>query len=108
MELKKYMEWTQTTAIYPPAHAVPYLALGLVGEAGEVANVIKKALRDDAGTISLDRRRALICELGDVLWYWARLCDELDLDPQNVLEANIDKLNDRKIREVIGGSGDDR
>jgi len=98
-----YQRKTQETAIYPEDKALEYLALGLNGEAGEVAEKIKKHIRDGK---ELDEDFAK--ELGDVLWYLTRLVDELDADMSEIAEANLDKLFDRKERDKIQGSGDNR
>jgi len=82
-----------------------YPALGL---AGEVCEHIKKIERDDAGIITRKRRHALKKEIGDVLWYIATLCTELDLSMADVAQGNLDKLADRHARGVIHGSGDER
>lgn len=99
-----YFEFTSTTAIYPNTEANSYLVLGLVGEAGEVAEKTKKVLRD--GT-PMDRE-LLKLELGDVLWYLTRLCDEYGFTLREVAQANADKLDSRRVRGVLGGSGDTR
>jgi NTP pyrophosphatase (non-canonical NTP hydrolase) len=88
--------------------AVYYLTMGLVSEAGEVAGKVKKALRDHNGQISEERNLAIADELGDVLWYVARLADELHWDLNQVARNNLQKLADRKERGVICGDGDKR
>jgi NTP pyrophosphatase (non-canonical NTP hydrolase) len=98
-----YQDKTEETAVYPEENAVKYLALGLNGEAGEVAEKIKKSIRDDK-----ELGQELEDELGDVLWYLARLADELGADLSNIAEGNLDKLLDRKERDRISGSGDNR
>lgn len=108
-----YQKVTAATAVYPGAvtgniGAVNYLTLGLTGEAGEIANKVKKISRDYGGEINDDHRTAILAETGDVLWYLARLIDELGGDFSEVAQGNIDKLLDRKERGVIGGSGDER
>ena len=77
--------------------------LGLVGEAGEVAEKVKKLVRD-----STFIPRDVIKELGDVLWYIATLADELNLGLDYIAEKNILKLQSRKERNTLSGSGDDR
>ena len=100
-----YQEQAKTTAIFPPERALEYLTLGLVGEAGEVANKIKKVIRDK----KIFRSEVEIAsEIGDVLWYCAMLADYLDTNLGNIMEDNIDKLQSRKSRGTLGGSGDRR
>lgn len=101
MDFDQYQDKTGETAVYPEDSAVNYLALGLNGEAGEVAEKIKKSIRDDK-ELELEK------ELGDVLWYLARLADELGYDLSEVAETNLDKLLDRQERGKIHGDGDNR
>ncbi len=89
-------------------HPIVYPTLGLVNEAGEVAGKIKKIFRDRSGIITPEDREALKHELGDVLWYLAQICTELDLTLAEVAEANLDKLRSRQERGQIGGDGDNR
>lgn len=84
-----------------------YVGLGL-GESGEVQGKIKKIIRDSGGIITTEVREHIKKELGDQLWYIARTCDELDLSLNIVAVSNIEKLESRKARGVIQGSGDDR
>lgn len=106
MKLDEYQERTEETAVYPAQEAIEYLALGLNDESGEVAGAVKKYMRGDYGEDEL--RERLKGEAGDVLWYWVRLLDEMDLDASEVMEGNADKVFDRKDRGVIRGDGDDR
>ena len=85
-----------------------YPALGLCGEAGEAAEKVKKALRDDGGVLTDERRAALAAELGDVLWYVAQLATEAGLDLDAIAEENLSKLLSRQERGVLAGSGDTR
>ena len=103
MMLEDYQQWTRTTAIYPKETAYDYLGLGLCSEAGEVAGKLKKRIRD-GGVNVMDT----IDEIGDVFWYATRLCDELGFSAQEVLNRNREKLESRKERGVLGGSGDKR
>jgi len=103
MKFDDYQEKTGETAVYPEEKAIEYLALGLNGEAGEVAEKIKKSIRDDK-----ELGDDLKDEIGDCLWYIARLLDELGYDMSEAAESNIDKLFDRKDRGKIKGSGDRR
>jgi NTP pyrophosphatase (non-canonical NTP hydrolase) len=109
MLLSEYQSRSRETAVYPGAgDNLLYPTLGLCGEAGEVAEKIKKMIRDDGGVLSAERRDALSKELGDVLWYLAQLATEADLDLAEIAEANIAKLLSRRDRNVLQGSGDDR
>lgn len=83
-----------------------YLTLGLSGESGEVCNKFKKVIRDNK---SIDELKSeLKSELGDVLWYLANLSAELGFSLQEIAELNLQKLEDRKSRDVLSGSGDNR
>jgi NTP pyrophosphatase (non-canonical NTP hydrolase) len=108
MEFHEYQRLSRRTAEYPREAWLAYPALGLAGEAGELAEHAKKAIRDDAGSISDERRAAMAKELGDVLWYVAQLASELGLELEDVAQANLEKLRSRQRRGVLSGSGDDR
>src|SRR5690606_14537405 len=112
VNLNEYQDLTDETAIYPEAGegsitALAYVGLGL-GEVGELQGKIKKILRDDNGVLTPSRRKELIDELGDVLWYVARLARELDVSLNSVANGNAVKLASRRDRGVLGGSGDNR
>lgn len=109
MDFDQYQHLASETAIYPDQGAnLIYPVLGLVGESGEIAEKVKKMIRDDKGVLSPERRELLIKELGDVLWYLSALCGELGVDMNDVAVANIQKLYSRKERGVITGDGDSR
>ena len=109
MDLTDYQERSRATAVYPDAgDNLLYPTLGLCGEAGEVAEKIKKMVRDDGGVLSEERRQALSKELGDVLWYLAQLATEARLDLAEIADANLAKLLSRQERGRLTGSGDDR
>jgi len=108
MQLSEYQRRSRGTAEYPREAWLAYPALGLAGEAGEVAEHAKKAIRDDGGAIREERRAAMSKELGDVLWYVAQLASELGLELDEIAEANLQKLLSRQRRGVLSGSGDDR
>ncbi len=108
MEFAEYQELARRTAQYPREAWLAYPALGLAGEAGEVAEHAKKAIRDDAGNVSDERRAAMAKELGDVLWYVSQLASELGLALEDVARGNIEKLSSRQRRGVLSGSGDER
>lgn len=107
---KDYQDYARVTAIYPGRHSITglcYATLGL-GEVGEVQNKVKKILRDHGGEIPEDFKVEIAKELGDVLWYVAAISDELGLDMQAIAQNNIEKLQSRKDRGVLKGSGDNR
>jgi NTP pyrophosphatase (non-canonical NTP hydrolase) len=108
MDLSEYQQRSRRTAQYPRDAWLAYPALGLAGEAGEVAEHAKKAIRDDDGNVSEQRREAMAKELGDVLWYVAQIATELDLDLDQIAQGNLEKLLSRQQRGVLSGSGDDR
>ena len=97
------------TAIFPKHRATEYLTLGLTGEAGEIANKVKKFIRDGATKDEyLAKRIEIGYEIGDVLWYCAVLAEELEMNLGHIMEKNLEKLADRHKRGKISGSGDNR
>lgn len=89
-------------------HPIVYPTLGLTNEAGEVAGKVKKIFRDRDGVVTDDDRAALTLELGDVLWYLAELCTQLEINLDDVAAANLHKLEDRTARGKLSGDGDYR
>jgi len=87
--------------------AVTYDGLGL-GEAGEVQGKIKKIIRDNGGIITKEATEEIKKELGDTLWYIASMCENLGITLEDVANSNIEKLNDRRKRGTLHGSGDNR
>lgn len=87
---------------------ITYLTLGLTGESGEIAEKVKKILRNEAGDFSKLDREDIKRELGDVLWYLSTLAGALDIDLDDVATTNLAKLADRKQRGVIKSTGDNR
>ena len=112
MKLKDFDEYQKesrkTWGLVHTDHPIVYPTLGLTNEAGELAGKVKKLFRDKGGQIGEEDRQALKKELGDVLWYLAQICTELDLSLQDVAEANLVKLFDRLERGKIRGEGDER
>lgn len=109
MDFQKYQKQSRRTAIYPDKdNNFVYPTLGLSGEVGEVAEKIKKVLRDKGGMIDDATREEIKKELGDVLWYVSQIASELGLSLDDVAETNIKKLLSRLERGVIGGNGDNR
>lgn len=132
MELSEYQELARTTAKFskhpaslegfPTAFSATndaidatfeytnfvYTILGLTGEAGEIANKVKKIWRDGGGVITEEHDKTLADEFGDVLWYLATSASQLGLDLNEIAKRNIEKLKSRAERNVISGSGDNR
>ena len=104
-----YQQKAAETAIFPKEKALEYLTLGLTGEAGEIANKVKKLIRDGADREGYHERLNQIgYELGDVMWYCAMLAKEVDMNLGRIMEDNLDKLADRKARNRLQGDGDNR
>jgi len=122
MNFKEYQNLASQTAIYLdkfkliyerlPEPVLKYLGLSYtangLGEVGEIQGKVKKILRDQGGNITDANREDLKKELGDVLWYVSAMCTELGLSMDEVAQSNIDKLFDRKLRDKLTGSGDNR
>lgn len=103
MVMNDYQKQAFTTAT-EESQNIYYMTMGLTGEAGEIANKVKKVMRDGKQLDIEDIKH----ELGDVLWYVASFATVLGIDLEEVAQANLDKLASRKARGVIGGSGDNR
>ncbi|MEK7636386.1 MAG: nucleoside triphosphate pyrophosphohydrolase family protein [Patescibacteria group bacterium] len=109
MTFEEYQKKSRETAVYPNIGSnFIYPTLGLAGEAGEVAEKIKKIIRDHEGVVKPEHRGEIKKELGDVLWYVAQISTELDLLIDDIAIANLEKLQSRKNRGQIQGSGDNR
>ena len=104
---RDYQKKAVSFAIYPATHKVLYPALGLCGETGEVAEKVKKQVRD-----GVFNRHEVAKELGDVLWYWIQGCIALGYTPEEVMKENIAKLEKRypngfeQIRSEVREEGD--
>ena len=109
MDFKTYQKKARETAQYPDlGWNKIYPTLGLVGEAGEVAEKVKKVLRDKNGIFDNESKIGIKKELGDVLWYISTLCTELNFNLEEVASENLEKLRLRAVKGKISGSGDDR
>lgn len=108
MTLNEFQNEANKTAIYPDEQLIIYPTLGLTGEAGEVADKVKKILRDKESIFSTEDLRSIALELGDTLWYISTLSRDLGYTLEEVAQMNIDKLKSRQERNKLGGSGDDR
>ncbi len=109
MTFEEYQRQSRETAIYyDKGSNYIYPTLGLAGEAGEIAEKIKKVLRDNGGVVDNKSKSEIAKELGDVLWYVSQLATEIDLSLEEIANSNIEKLLSRKERGVIHGDGDNR
>lgn len=105
MNFDEYQAWVRSISIFPnPDTNLEYPTLGLCGEAGEIANKVKKVQRDGA-TLDGD---ALADEVGDALWYVAALANVLGVRLSDIAARNVEKLESRKARDMLKGSGDRR
>ena len=107
-DLDMYQQVAKTTAIYPREQAIIYPALGLTGEAGEVANKVKKIIRDGTNKNNEDLVQAISSEIGDCLWYISVLADDIGCKLSDIANTNLIKLENRKKKGTIHGSGDKR
>ena len=103
MKFNEYQKIAKTTAVYPSEYTVVYPTLGLTGEAGEVAEKVKKHIRGDTKNLGNLKK-----ELGDVLWYLSAIASDLDISLEDVARTNLKKLESRLERDMIKGSGDNR
>lgn len=109
LSFDEYESAAAETAVYPDrGNNLNYPVLGLAGEAGEVAGKLSKVWRDKGGQVDDEMRAKLIDEAGDVLWFLSSVCHELGTSLEEVAQANLYKLRDRKDRGVIQGDGDQR
>lgn len=124
MQLREYQERAQTTALYRESaehtdarltqhqrvdlFSLNYAVMKLNGEAGELAEEVAKAMRDDYGLITPDRHKRIIKELGDVLWYTAAVAAEIGVYLDYVALQNLEKLHRRAQEGKIHGAGSDR
>ena len=107
-DLDMYQKVALTTAIYPREQAIIYPTLGLTGEAGEVANKVKKIIRDGSDKNNEELVQTISAEIGDCLWYIAVLANDFDIKLSDIASTNIEKLANRQKNGTIHGSGDTR
>lgn len=106
--MNEYQRKALETAVYPQNYKVVYPALGMNGEAGEVADKVKKIIRDKAGEMTDEAKTELAKECGDVLWYVAVFANDLGYTLEDIARMNYEKLKSRQMRGQLGGSGDNR
>ena len=106
--LNMYQAEAMVTAVFKEELKIVYPALGLNGEAGEVAEKVKKVLRGESEGRTDDKCREIAKELGDCLWYVSVLANSIGYTLQEIAEMNINKLRSRQQRGRIGGNGDNR
>ena len=108
-EFDEYQDFTDTTDVYPKdKFNIGYKALGLVGEAGEVADKIKKIYRDKDGNLNATDKIEIAKELGDCLWYISTLAKSIGFSLSDIAVINVDKLVKRKTEGKLHGQGDNR
>lgn len=106
--LDEYQQKARLTAIYPDiGDNLWYPTLGLCGEAGEVAEKVKKVYRDFGGDAE-PNKVAIVKEMGDVMWYLANIASELGINLSHIATENLRKLEDRTQRNTLHGYGDNR
>jgi NTP pyrophosphatase (non-canonical NTP hydrolase) len=110
MKFHEYEDIALLSVMYPKHQHSPliYPALGLTGESGEVAEEVKKMIRDDGGVLTEARRARIVAELGDVLWYVTALASELGSTLGEVAATNVAKLQRRRANGTVSGEGSDR
>jgi NTP pyrophosphatase (non-canonical NTP hydrolase) len=110
MTFDEYQKQALTTAKFSgdELRDIMHWILGVTGESGEIAEKVKKIIRDKDGVITAEDKKELAKEIGDVLWYLATLSHQLDVSFEEVANINLAKLKSRQERGMIGGSGDNR
>jgi len=110
MTFDDYQKQALTTVISSDSEFRDLLhwVLGINGEAGEIAEKVKKIIRDKQGEVSDQDKQDMAAEIGDVLWYLAVFAHHLGVSFEDIAQANLTKLQSRQARGVLGGSGDNR
>jgi len=111
MDFNEYQKKSRKHAFYPNQNtpeAFRYLIYGITGEAGELAEHFKHALRDEGDRLSEERKIKIVKELSDILWYLANICSELGVDFSEIPEVGLKKIEGRLKRGTLSGEGDTR
>ena len=95
----------QASELRLPSATPDYAVLGLVGEVGELFGLMAKAVRDGR---KFDHEQNVKKELGDILWFVSAIAEDNGFTLEEIARSNINKLQDRKSRNVLQGSGDNR
>lgn len=106
MDLRTYQRWTNSTVVYGPEAEGKYVAFGLAAEVGELMSALAKYHRGDYSYEEYAERAKQ--EIGDIMWFLARFSDYSGWDLTDLLDANVDKLEERKANGKIRGDGDTR
>lgn len=104
LDYEKFVEQTKDNM----CNDILYLTVAMCGEAGEVADKVKKIYRDHEGIVDGVTEHEIAMEIGDVLWYLAALAIKLRVPLWSIAKCNIDKVNRRINMETLHGSGDYR
>lgn len=108
MKLNEYQKKAFSNVIFPNNSSIVYPTLGLNGEAGEVAEKVKKVLRNKKGIFSDKDRKDIALELGDCLWYVSAIAKGINMTLEQIALLNINKINSRMVRDKLKGNGDKR
>ncbi len=108
MDFNQYQKEAGKTLLPHLKGNLSYFALGISGEAGEIADKVKKIYRDKNGVLDDETKMMLAKEVGDVLWYLSQFADLLGFDFEEIAKMNIEKLKSRKQRGTLHGDGDNR
>jgi len=109
MHFSDYQKQSRLSAIYPQmGQNFTYSLIGLVGETGEVAEKIKKLIRDKQSKLDNDYRAEIKKEMGDILWYFSQLATDLGIGLEDLVKTNLKKIKSRQVRHKIHGNGDNR
>ncbi|SFG60710.1 nucleoside triphosphate pyrophosphohydrolase family protein [Prevotella sp. KH2C16] len=108
MTFNEYQEAAGKTAIYPRKLSIVYPLIGLAGETGEVAEKVKKIIRDNDGIFDESEKLEIAKELGDVLWYLSAIAADMGYRLDDIARLNIEKIQSRHERSFLHGNGDNR
>jgi NTP pyrophosphatase (non-canonical NTP hydrolase) len=114
-DIEEYSKKALEVKLYEQIENIPhnlailsYLVMSLSEEASEVGGKLKRIIRDEGGQISEENRLLLKKELGDCLWCVCSIADWLGMSMEDIMDTNLEKIQDRILRNKLQGSGDDR